>query len=448
MFPLCFLDHQTRNELNNHAYYTTISMVWSDAMKNLLTILLLSSALFAGKAKAAAWEDTQTWSLEYEAQYSQFLQSNAVRENMFKNAGSPYNGVNTDCADTAYAMRAIFAFENKLPFAIKSPSGGKPLTNRSTKWDSRGPEVKRVIAMINEIGESVGTENLALFDTYPVALKSIVPGSLFMYKISKSFGRFIRHTYVIKDINPIGTFDVIYSTQANKEQHLPLIRRRDREFENLPFFPWGFKRFRWPEHIGKELSAIPAEMGPSMEQYQLASSLGHSGFFKLVKKTVASASESAGQRVARTFKAACSESQARIDYVNQGLIYLGQTGNKCMDYEHFDAYSTPQRDADLKELYLKYKAAYDDAVALGETASIDPQIMAFTEYIFKAKLNGSVKDDLLAACPIAYRPGMTIDIQTLWTRINKGLLSSHPNDIVEVRWGEKTTPKTKCKRWY
>lgn len=416
-------------------------------MKFFATALILLSVFASFKANAVIWEDTQVWSQEFEEKYSQWHQSNSVREAMFTNAGSPFYGVNPDCADAAYAMRVVFAYENKLPFAMKSPSGGKPLTNRSIKYDSK-PEVKRVVALINEIGSSVGTENLAAFDTYPSALKAIKPGTLFMYKMKARFGKFIRHTYIIKDINPVGTFDVIYSTQANKEQRLPLIRRREREFENLPFNPWGFKKFRWPEHIGVSIDKIPAELGASTEQYSLASSLGQKGFFRLVKKTVASVTESAGQRVARSFKAACTESQARIDYVNQALKHLQTTGNKCMDYESFDAYSTPARDGDLKELYLKLKSAYEDTITLGETSTIDPQVLAFTEYIFKAKAVGSVKDELLAACPIAYRPGVLIDLQTLWSRIGKGALSSHPNDIVEVRWGEKTSPKTKCKRWY
>lgn len=415
-------------------------------MKILIAAIILLG-FSSHKAEASAWIDTQSWSVEYEEQYSQFLQSNAVKEMMFKSTSSPYYGVNTDCADTAYAMRAIFAFENKLPFAIRNPSGGaNTLNNRSNRWDSRGSEARRVVAMINEIGESVGTENLAHFDTFPSALKSIRPGTLFMYKKSASFGKFIRHTYVIKNINPVGTFDVIYSTQANKEQNLPLIRRKEREFENLPFSPWGFKKFRWPEHLNRGLDVIPAALGPSMEQYALASSLGQSGFFKLVKKSVASINESSGMRVARAFKTACGESQARIDYVNQALVYLQQTGNKCMDYEHFDAYSTPSRDSDLRELFVKLKGAYDDAVTLGELNKIDPTILAFTEYIFKGK--GNVKAELLAACPVSYRSGVSIDLQTLWSRISKNLLSSHPNDIVEVRWGEKSSPLTKCKRWY
>ncbi len=408
-----------------------------------LFILALSSF----KIQAAVWEDTQSWSVEYEQKFVAWVQTNAVREKMFTDRNSPYYGINTDCADTSYALRAIFAFENKLPFAITNPSGSreqsKTLNNRTNKFDYAGPENKRLVALITEIGDSVGTENLSHFDTYPIAIKSITPGSMFTYKMQARFGRFIRHSYNIKGINSVGTFDVIYSTQANHEKHGDLLRRRDREFENLPSNPWGFRKFKWPEHIGKDLSAIPAELGPSTEQFTLASQMDTRSFFKYVAKTLATTTETSGDRLARLFKAVCQESQARIEYINEALDYLKQTNNACMDYQKFDAFSTPARDGALKEMYLNLKQAFADAKA---TNSGDPQMLAFGEYIFNKK--GTAKDELLAACPIAYRAGMTIDIGTLWSRLEAGRLSSHPNDIVTVRWGEATSPLTKCKRWY
>lgn len=409
--------------------------------------LILILSIFSISINAAVWEDTQTWSLEYEEKYSAWMQSPAVKENIFNSASSPYRGINTDCADTAYALRAIFAFENKLPFAITNPSGSrtpsKSLNNRTNKFDKAGPENKRLVAMITEIGESVGTENLTRFDTFPPAIKAIKPGTLFTYKISARFGKFIRHAYNIKDINPVGTFDVIYSTQANQNSRGDLLRRRDREFENLPNEPWGFRKFRWPEHIGKDLSAIPAELGPSTEQFTLARTMNSRAFFKLVTKTLATTNESTNERMSRVFKAVCQESQARIIYVNEGLAYARSTGNACMDYQKFDAFSTPARDAALKEMFLKFKQVYTESKTMG---GVDPVLMSHVDFIFTGK--GATQAEVLAACPIDYRAGVSVDLGTLWTRIANDRLSSHPNDIVEVRWGETTKPLTRCKRWY
>ena len=416
-------------------------------MKILLSALILTLSFLSFNSHAAVWEDTQSWSLDYEQKYKEWVQSSFVREKMFTDKNSPYYGINTDCADTAYALRAIFAFENKLPFAITNPSGSrepsKTLNNRTNKFDYAGPENKRVVALVTEIGDSVGTENLTRFDTFPMAIKSITPGSIFTYKMKARFGKFIRHTYNIKDINPVGTFDVIYSTQANHEKHGDLLRRRDREFENLPSDPWGFRKFRWPEHIGKDLSAIPAELGPSMEQYTLASQMDTRAFFKYVGKTLATTTETSGERLNRLFRSVCLESQARIEYVNEALEFLKQTNNACMDYQKFDAFSTPSRDGALKEMYEKFKQAFVEAKG---SNSGDPQILAFADYIFNKK--GAVQGELQTACPITYRPSMTIDMGTLWTRLANDKLSSHPNDIVTVRWGEASGPLTKCKRWY
>jgi hypothetical protein len=267
-----------------------------------------------------------------------------------------------------------------------------------------------------------------------------------MYKITAMFGNFIRHTYNIKSINPVGTFDVIYSTQANKAKGLPLIRRKDKEFENMPTAPWGFKKFRWPEHLGIELTAIPQELGPSTEQYELAKSLGEIGFFKYITKTLSSSNESAAERLSRLFKSACAEAQARIDYVNQGLNHLKETNNACMDYEAYDAYSTPARDQMLKGLFEKLQLTYTEIVDAGKLNTVSPRIADFSEIIFdKIAVSHA---ELLAACPINYRDGVTIDLAELWKRISKGYMSSHPNDVVGVRWGENNSEGTQCKRWY
>lgn len=415
-------------------------------MKILLTTLVVAFTIATQNVSAAVWEDTNSWSIDYENKFTAWMGSTAVREGMFTDKSSPYYGVNTDCADTAYALRAIFAFENKLPFAIINPSGSreisKTLNNKTNKFDYAGAENKRVVALITEIGESVGTENLTRYDTYPVALKTIKGGTLFTYKMKAKFGKFIRHTYNIKVVNPVGTYDVIYSTQANHEKHGDLLRRRDREFENLPSDPWGYRRFKWPEHLGLGLDVIPAELGASSEQFALANSLG-SGFFKYVSKLLATTTESSGERLTRVFKNVCQEAQARIMYVNEGLEFAKKTNNACMDYAAFDAYSTPARDGALKDMFLNLESTFRGAQSQG---GVDPVILSFADYIFTGK--GAVQAELLAACPIAYRPGVTIDLGVFWSRMKNNRMSSHPNDIVEVRWGEKTSPLTKCKRWY
>lgn len=419
-------------------------------MKSLWCLTIVFLTFFSFNTEALVWNDTREWNIELEEEFSRWMQSGAVRENMFTDPQSKYYGINTDCADTVYALRAIFAYEHSLPFAITNPSGSrdpnKTLNNRQNKWDYKGDEVKRLIAMIEEIGDSVGTENLAYYDTFPTSIKTVKPGTLFMYKIRARFGNFIRHAYNIKNINAVGTFDVIYSTQANKDKRLPLIRRKEREFENLPSNPWGFKKFKWPHLLNADLSSFPAELGASTEQYDLASSLGENEFFKMVRKTLASSQESPGERLNRSFNAVCTEAKARIEYVNQGLEHLNAIGSRCMNYEEFDAYSTPARDEALKGLFERYQTSFEEFIRSGEINSANPSIVNYSQFIFNA--TGSYAQELTDACPIAYRPSVTIHLGELRKRILEDKLSSHPNDSIEIRWGEKTSPKTKCKRWY
>jgi hypothetical protein len=418
-------------------------------MKIKLFILLIS---FSQVLSAAVWNDTQIWSLSYEEKFSDWMMSNKVYEKIFTDKNSPYLGISTDCADTAYALRAIFAFENSLPFVINSPSGdrnGKKLSNHLNNWDYAGDSNKRLVAMVNEVSESVGTSNLTRIDTFPVALKAIRPGTLFTISTSGRFGQQIHHTYNIKNINPIGTFDVIYSTQAIQHSGLPLVRRKDRELVNLPHDPWGFRKFRWPEHLNQELSVIPEELGPSLEQFTLAASLGQAGFFKYLKQIISTTTEPPENRMIRSFKALCEDAQARIEYVNQGLDFLQQINNRCMNYTEFDTYSTPARDEALKETYLKVQSAYQEIKNNGDLDQVSPEWIDFSEIIFnRREPTEESSARLLEFCPINYRRSIAINLATLWSRLEANKLSSHPNDLVEIRWGEKDSPLTKCKRWY
>ena len=73
-----------------------------------LTLTLLAG-ISSMKGFASVWEDTQSWSVQYEEEYSQWVSSNKVFEGIFVDKSSPYYGIKVDCADTAYAFRAIFA---------------------------------------------------------------------------------------------------------------------------------------------------------------------------------------------------------------------------------------------------------------------------------------------------------------------------------------------------
>lgn len=414
---------------------------------NFLFFVLLAS--FSSFSYASVWNDNQLWNIQYEEEFSEWMASDKVHERIFTDKSSPYFGIIGDCADTAYALRAVFAFENSLPFVINNPSGnrnGKKISNRLKVWDHVGNNYKRLIAMVNDIGESVGTDNLTRMDTFPVALNSIRSGTIFTVSTSTKLGKEIHHTYNIKKINPIGTFDVIYGSQAGQANKMPLSRRKDRELDDLPHDPWGFRKFRWPEHLNKDLSVIPVELGPSTEQFTQAERLGKMNFFKYLKSVIATTTELPEDKMSRSFKTLCEDTQARIIFVNQGLNYLKQINNRCMNFTEFDTYSTPARDDILIDSFIKAQNAYMEIQSDGNIDKVNPEWIEFSRIIFdKEQLP---RDHLLGFCPINYRNNVTIDLATLWYRLDHSLLSSHPNDKVEIRWGEQSYPRTKCERWY
>ena len=88
----------------------------------LLFLLMTLGSLGITTTQASIWESTKIWTIEEEDRYSNWVKEN-WKADIFINPDSPYFAIPTDCADAAYAMRIIYAFENKLPFKIYSRAG-------------------------------------------------------------------------------------------------------------------------------------------------------------------------------------------------------------------------------------------------------------------------------------------------------------------------------------
>lgn len=407
-------------------------------------IKLLITFAFSISTMAAVWHADNKWSQEYETLYSNWMTTNKVHANLFVDKNSPYYGLRADCADAVYALRAIFSFENSLPFAISHPSGSRNnshLTNTTNAFDKYKDPHKRVVAFLNALGESVGTENLSRLDTYPVELKSIRPSTLFTYKIKRRFGKVIRHAYTIKDIQTTGSFDLLYSTQAIKKEKLPMNYREGKELVNLPQTVWGFKRFKWPEHLGMSNASLPAEMNYSEEQFSLAKKLGSNEFFPYVKSLLKSVDETPNKLIARVLKNVCQEATARVDYVNQGVAFNHSNNKKCMNYTEYDIYSTPARD---KALEGAYKALIYNWNKVGSKVSDNDLSIIVQSIISPISLD---RDLTYAYCPVQVNNLADYDLAEIWKRLQSGDLSSHPNDSLGARWGEPG-PRTSCKVWY
>ena len=416
-------------------------------------LLLFIFYILSTSVQGVIWEHTKVWSIESDKEFSQWIKSESVHKQIFVNKASSYYGIVADCADVSYAFRAIFAKEHGLPFKVLHPtgsrSGKKHLSNLSTGFDYIKNPKKRFVEFINYIGGSVGTEGLSLNDTYPIKIESVDAGSLFMYKVKASFGRAVRHSYNIKNVTPYGTFDVIYGTQAIAKEGLPLSYKKSQEMTKAPHRGWGFRNFKWPAHKGFSHSELPPYMNYSKEQYSLVRDLGTQGFFKYVIKILGSISEQTNDKVSRMLGDLCLASQDRIAYVHQGFNYNLKINGRCMNYTEFDTYSTPSRDQALKDKYLVFVAYINELKASGAINEIDPKIESFANMILTNDDLAYMRSDLRAFCPINFMESSVLDMATLWSRIKKKKLSSHPNDSIKHRWGEPTSSRiTRCEQFY
>ena len=87
-----------------------------------------------------------------------------------------------------------------------------------TEFDHLENPDDKVAALIEFLLDRIGTHSLAETDSYSVGFNDIKPGDVFMYKYCKD-DSCTRHTYIIKDINADGTFDVLYGTQNRAKKN-------------------------------------------------------------------------------------------------------------------------------------------------------------------------------------------------------------------------------------
>lgn len=406
---------------------------------------------FSQAIHADLWQATNEWDMQWEKKFSQWMRSAEVHKKLFTSSQSPYYGIKADCADASYALRAIFSLENSLPFRVINPSGGRNaynyLSNELDKFDRYGSPQKKLVAFINYLGSQVGTEHLSHHDTTPVEVSSIAPGMIFTYKISRFTGKTIRHSYNIKDVTLTGNFDVIYATQAIAKSGADMMYRQEYMFSNTPHGAWGFKRFKWPHLHGVAMNRYPEDFGYSQEQFSLVESMGTREFFRYVKKKLQVSEETPEGLLTRSLNTLCTQAKDRVTYVNQALEHMARNGSSCMNYENYDAYSTPARDKALSEAFISLFANRRDVEDMGEENEVDSTLWNAIVAIEKGAEYSNDRD-LLNLCSINYRSGKTIHLAELYKRQNAGLISSHPNDTIERRWGETSRGGTRCRVWY
>ena len=415
--------------------------------------LALLTLIISAQVFAAVWttEASRVWTPADEQGYAQFVSKN-VTGDFFKRLGSPFSQIKLDCADAAYALRAYYANRNGLPFVIK----GKYGNNKTNQFDYVSAGDKRLAAFITYIVGDNGTEQLSGSDSFPVAIKSIQAGDMFLYKIETSPNVFSRHTYIIKNVNTNGTFEVLYSTQARRDAGLPMNTINQYTFPNPRWVPnhtapldrnkWGFKRFRTSEQIGAPLTSIPEANG---EQYTLALQLGDR-FFDYVREQRTTIKETAEQLLSRMYGALCHELNDRVEIVAMAQEVRAQTNNKCMDAATYDTYSTPSRDGGILNSYNKLKSKATELKQNGTWNEISRDLKVNVEGLFDPNRDAATAQSIKNSCGFHAKQGLKTDMALFYEALIKGSASNHPNDSLFNRWGIKsstTAALTTCPRY-
>lgn len=400
---------------------------------------------------AQVWQhDTRKeWNEAAQIKYSNWV-SSRLGTDFFNSLGRPYSQLRLDCADAHYALLAYFARQEGLPFAIDRGN----LTNLSTRFNATSNPDQRFVEFVRHIASHHGTENLVHNDTYPISFRSLRPGDLFMYKIG-SGSNVTRHTYILKNINPDGTFDVVYSTQADAKAGRPLRRKESYMFNHAPTNrgndanKWGFRRPKPAQWAAVAQEQIP---GADFSQYDLARQYrnDHLGFFRIVKQANQSSTESPQRLISRNLNTICESLNERIDSVNQAQNFLAQTNNQCMDFQNYDAYSTPSRDSGLADQFLTLAYDYNDIADQGRTNRIGNDWNSIAVASLTNRRSNSQDQTLTQFCRVSFSNAANgyTNIGRFFDALFDAEVSYHPNDNIYRRWGYNEGRKTSCQEFY
>ncbi|MCM2279596.1 MAG: hypothetical protein NDJ89_16095 [Oligoflexia bacterium] len=405
-------------------------------MRNLLFSLALFVSIFstAPTVQAAVWETEQEWSPAWEDRYAEWIRLNWNKD-FFARPGTAYTGLKLDCADVVYSMRIIFAYEHRLPFAMKDPTGGsKLITNSMARFDALGSPEKRIRAFLNFIFGISSTQSLPN-DTVPLALSrdSIRSGSLILTD------RKSHHSWTIRELQPTGLPSLIFSSRPPKTTLQVREGQPSLEFTfhgRPDLAPYGgFRGFRRIEDLSKP---DWQSHGFSDEQFRIPPR----EWMQTVKKRLALSEESPDALLTRTLENACIGARERIEFINEGVAYLRGLGSeRCLSATEYDNYSTPNRDMRLRNSFEELR---DAVQALEGATNVSPELKATAEDVVKDA--GSSRPAAARTCPVEIAPGRLLPLAEIYRRSLHNELSDNPHDPFAQRWGEQTGSSSRAKR--
>ena len=412
--------------------------------------------LAALPAKAAIWEAQNEWTEAHEQAYSTWVRERFDKDFFHKPEHTTVFGLALDCSDAIYAMRIIYAFENKLPFAINDPTGKRrTLSNEFSKWDGyretrrhenddgswssyKGPEYTeedKVRAFIEYVSDVTSTLNL-VNDTYPVALDDIQAGDMFLLPRN--------HAYIVKKVEPTGAMTTLSHSSPRAWRIMAEINDFPAEAPEDSKKRDGYRRFKPIDQLRTAPAKVP---GASEEQWEVAARLGGSreAFALATQDALASIKEPMPQKVSRLFASLCDYAVQRVDIVNHGLNYLARMGDnngrQCMSIGEYGEYSTPGRDKKLEAQFRILDAMRSNP----EWNNADFPEKRVVEAIFASE-NTMTEQEVGSFCAVPFdiRGGRNMTLRELYRGLAAGRLVSDPHAPLDYRWGialDGWTPK-------
>jgi len=394
--------------------------------------LIVCFLIFSQTSSADVWKTGNNhWNNNWENKYRNWV-AKEWKPDFFMNTKKrpQYYRIPHDCADAIYLMRAVFSYENKLPFKIHYlAKKNKYISNTMKNWD-KFPQSQRFRKFARFMNDRVGTRTF-FRDSFPIALADIKAGDLYAQPGS--------HSYAINGVTETGVLAIMSSTTPSAPKNMI-------QLYSFPFFiptdtvrmTDGYRRFMWPRNIDKPVQQQP---GFSSEQYQIAQSVGlnYIPFTDIIAKKLQRRKEPLEEKTMRLMHSLCSFAKERVNYVNDGLAYLNSLKKKgkrrCMNATEYDYYSTPSRD---KRLYRFFQEVYKIAYSGGKLTEdeVNAQILART--IFHPELPDGLLKELDDFCGLPIYPGNNtkhINLRQLWKSMDARKLSSDPHAPFVNRWG-------------
>lgn len=388
-------------------------------MKNLIFAAIFLTSVIA---QAEVWPSGKDWGQEDENKFSEWMKT-VVTADLFSSVESKYFGIKTDCADAAMALRILYAYEQKLPVRLKTANGSY-LTNFTSEFDSMKEGMERVRAFIALAGESIGSEDLAELNSYPIRLAELRAGDFYVTRYKNQFGDISRHVYIVKGFADNGDLILYSSTQPRAIRPLQVrIGIPSHFFENAPF---GFRRFNSAPELKK------SEM--SSEQYEDMKK-GENFYFNKIKETHKKIEDTFEINITHRLQNICFGLETRKEVVAYTQYFRNKTGLRCMSRSEYDEHSTISRDHNIAFDIERLTYGYKTMVKQGKDKEISTELKSAMDYLSGVDISSVGEESLNGYCKINLSESASMSVRAFYERYKQGLISFDPNQNADVRWG-------------